>query len=503
MIDVLRDLTRPCLLVLIGATSVASVPAADRFVKPSGAGAACTQASPCALPTALGTAADGDRIYVGAGTYTGTGSEVALVDRAVHLLGGWNGAASGDVARDPIANGSVLDGQQARRGVKIVASGAVLDGFTVANGNATGQNADCGGGNRDGCGGGILVTASGVTIANNLIRDNVAATTPAADQQVIAYGGGIKGYHATTSSSRPTPSRATSRTPGTPAAAAGSTSTPATAPRVARNRIVDNTATTYAGDHGWGGGIALAGPTPRSSTTSCAGTARTPSALTTATRSTPGTAPASCARTASTATTRAAPCSSAASRGQPPTTASRSSATSRRWRSSTRLRRADRADQQHPRGRQQHGRARARQGLLGVPGERHAPAQHHRRRRRHDGGVRRRLRRGDDDEQPPRRPRHAAAVDGRRHHHRRPHPLLGRPGRHRAGTDAIFGNPNFVNPAVGDFHIHEGSAARGTGIPAGVTADFEGDPRPAAATRTSAPTRSAPAPSTSEPPPRR
>lgn len=45
-------------------------------------------------------------------------------------------------------------------------------------------------------------------------------------------------------------------------------------------------------------------------------------------------------------------------------------------------------------------------------------------------------------------------------------------------TDEITGDPRFVDPADGDFHIGAGSAAIDAGVDAGVTTDIDGDPRP-------------------------
>lgn len=42
----------------------------------------------------------------------------------------------------------------------------------------------------------------------------------------------------------------------------------------------------------------------------------------------------------------------------------------------------------------------------------------------------------------------------------------------------VTGNPLFVNPGVGDFHLQVGSAAIDAGVDAGITTDFEGDVRP-------------------------
>ena len=46
-------------------------------------------------------------------------------------------------------------------------------------------------------------------------------------------------------------------------------------------------------------------------------------------------------------------------------------------------------------------------------------------------------------------------------------------------TNEITGNPAFVAPGVGDYHIGTGSAAIDAGVNAGVTVDIDGEPRPA------------------------
>jgi hypothetical protein len=46
------------------------------------------------------------------------------------------------------------------------------------------------------------------------------------------------------------------------------------------------------------------------------------------------------------------------------------------------------------------------------------------------------------------------------------------------GVNPVDGNPAFVNPAGGDYHIGPGSAAYNRGTDAGVATDMDGDPRP-------------------------
>lgn len=47
-----------------------------------------------------------------------------------------------------------------------------------------------------------------------------------------------------------------------------------------------------------------------------------------------------------------------------------------------------------------------------------------------------------------------------------------------AESDRVTGDPLFVNPAGGDYHLQPGSPAVDAGIDAGLAVDFDGDPRP-------------------------
>jgi hypothetical protein len=173
-------------------TAQAAPTVIDRFVTPTGSGITCAQAAPCALQTALGLAANGDTIYVAGGIYTGTGAAVITVTKSITLAGGWDGVASGRIGRDPAAYPTTLDGEWARRAVYI--SGNItptLDGFIVARGNATGLLANCPS-NSDGCGGGIFVRNAHPLILNNTITNNVAAITTTGNPTVaIGHGGGL------------------------------------------------------------------------------------------------------------------------------------------------------------------------------------------------------------------------------------------------------------------------------------------------------------------------
>ncbi len=163
-------------------TAVAGPAASTWFASSSGGGAPCTQASPCSLDTAIGSAAAGDTIYVEEGTYTGSGPSVVTLTSSITLYGGWDGSPSGGIVRDPDLYPTTLDGEEQRRVVFI--SGAIsptIDGFIITRGNAS--NAGTG----PGKGGGIYSLGASPVIANNVIRYNVAYTSTSD----TGRGGGI------------------------------------------------------------------------------------------------------------------------------------------------------------------------------------------------------------------------------------------------------------------------------------------------------------------------
>jgi hypothetical protein len=126
-----------------------------------------TPDSPCGtINGAIGKAAADEIVKVAAGTYTGTGNEVVLIDKDITLSGGWDQTFTSP-------NGSsIIDGQTMRRGVyvdwgwnnyptnRVTAS---LDHFIIKNGWA-----------GDGAGGGIANTGN-LTITNSSIYNNFAA----------------------------------------------------------------------------------------------------------------------------------------------------------------------------------------------------------------------------------------------------------------------------------------------------------------------------------------
>ncbi len=84
---------------------------------------ATSPSAPCAsINAAMIKAADGDTIWVAAGRYYGTGNEVAVVYRDVALEGGWNAGFTWQ------EGSSVLDGQQARRGMTVKSTANAVSG---------------------------------------------------------------------------------------------------------------------------------------------------------------------------------------------------------------------------------------------------------------------------------------------------------------------------------------------------------------------------------------
>jgi len=234
--------------------------AANLFVSTTGSGTVCTQGQPCSLETAVAQGGSGDIIYVAAGTYTGTGDNVVELTQDILLYGGWNGALSGPVSRNPKLYHTVLDGENARRVIYIApGTSPAIDGFSITQGNATGLVTDCSGsaGNPDGCGGGIFCYQASPSITNNRITANVATyTTLGYPMGTTGYGGGIylkgcAGVQVTDNTiSDNTASRAADGAGGGICLYDCNENS-----AILRNEIMDNVGTTAANRTGWGGGI--------------------------------------------------------------------------------------------------------------------------------------------------------------------------------------------------------------------------------------------------------
>jgi hypothetical protein len=155
------------------------------FVTPGGGGD-CSQANPCDLQTALDNAFDYDTLYVAQGSYTGSGDVVISLTKSIKLVGGWDGSPEGMPIRDPVTYTSTLDGEGFRRVIYVGESTTpTIDGFTITRGNATGL----GGGTFDDgdAGGGIYSLNAAPVLQNNTISNNIASSVSV----TRSFGGGI------------------------------------------------------------------------------------------------------------------------------------------------------------------------------------------------------------------------------------------------------------------------------------------------------------------------
>lgn len=158
----------------------AAAQSADRFVTPLGTGD-CSQAAPCALAAALSTPALSSTIYLAAGVYTSGVDPVVLISDTSRIVGGWNGAPAGEVvlSADPAA--TVLDGQAARRVVRVITGTVELSNLTLRGGRSGATTAS-----NPGYGAALMVEGGAVTLASAVVISNVSS----------AYGAGAAVYSA-------------------------------------------------------------------------------------------------------------------------------------------------------------------------------------------------------------------------------------------------------------------------------------------------------------------
>lgn len=135
------------------------------------------------LQDALSVAVAGDEIWVASGVYRPTVGAVRtasfVLRNGVGVYGGFAGIETARTQRDPGLNVTVLSGDLQNQGLAIdnsfhvvragpVSPSAILDGFTISDGNA---NA----GGLDARGGGILSTGGSPTFANLVVTRNLAS----------------------------------------------------------------------------------------------------------------------------------------------------------------------------------------------------------------------------------------------------------------------------------------------------------------------------------------
>jgi hypothetical protein len=145
------------------------------FVKSDGTGIDCSQNNPCEPGQAMANAVAGDTIYFMNGAYTNPLYDPYLtINKPISLVGGWNGAPSGDLIVDPDMYEVVINGGSTRSLFVVNdISGAggliTITGFAFKYGYASPS------------GGAIYIQSGRVDITGNLFQENIAGS----------YGGAI------------------------------------------------------------------------------------------------------------------------------------------------------------------------------------------------------------------------------------------------------------------------------------------------------------------------
>jgi hypothetical protein len=159
--------------------------------------------TPCkTIQYAVNKAASGDTIWVAAGSYSYqsvtdtctflvTRAVVCLVDKNLTILGGYTaGSWSGP---DPVANPTIVDGGNSRRGVAIIVVHSTaslrMEGFIVQNSLAQGSTSSDDYLNSA-FGGGMWAQNSSVTLRNMVFRNNRATGGNRSNKYGGAAGGG-------------------------------------------------------------------------------------------------------------------------------------------------------------------------------------------------------------------------------------------------------------------------------------------------------------------------
>ncbi|MDF1514480.1 MAG: choice-of-anchor Q domain-containing protein [Anaerolineae bacterium] len=155
------------------AVSLAPTPSDPNLVCVNGTGTGCTfLCGGCydAVQTAVDAVPSGGTVRVAAGTYTGHAvahNNVVLIDKSLSLQGSFDATCSTSGAGE-----TILDGAGTRTVIKVTSgetNPVSLSQLTLKNGNGIGN---CGV-TYEGCGGGLYVDQTPITVSGVIFRDNV------------------------------------------------------------------------------------------------------------------------------------------------------------------------------------------------------------------------------------------------------------------------------------------------------------------------------------------
>lgn len=150
-------------MLLNGTPKTVHADSGEFFVSPDGTGTACTQANPCALPTALDIAetnGEDDVIYLAVGIYEGNFAYTPQDAKSL-IIRGEPGTTAQDIVLDGGGTGTVL-----RLGGSSEGGSVSIEGLTIHNGSGRGY----------GSGGGLVVNLANeslnVTLSDVVIQNN-------------------------------------------------------------------------------------------------------------------------------------------------------------------------------------------------------------------------------------------------------------------------------------------------------------------------------------------
>jgi hypothetical protein len=241
------------LLLWLGAATTVRADPGIRCVNASGTGCdpVCGGCY-ASVQAAVNAAAIGDEIRIAGGTYTDPAGTVAVITKALRIIGGF---APDFSAHDPDMHQTVLDAQWGGSVISITnADDVLLMHLTLTRGDGTGS---CG---SNGCGGGIYSKDTSLHVGHCVIANNVGNTAGGGKGD----GGGIYAY-AIPGSVDVWDSQIVSNTANADPSSAyysygGGIFIQSGMVSLVQNQVLDNVGSS-AGTGGWGGGIFVYGVT--------------------------------------------------------------------------------------------------------------------------------------------------------------------------------------------------------------------------------------------------